>query len=315
MKLATLDNGNAGHPAVLTSDNEFLDLSASGFAAHVPAKVSDILGSADALAGVQTALDHLDTMSDDARQALRQSGSLIPFGEADLLAPVPRPNLILSVGLNYHRHLAEMAGTPAPKFPSAFMKTGVSLTGSGKPIVVPPQCPDMIDYEAEFCFVFGRTCHNASEAEAMDYVAGYTIANDVSARDWVSDVFTVTEPFPAILAWERNIMGKLFPTFTPCGPVITTKDEIDNPHDLLLEMQLNGETMQSTRTDDLIFNIPQIVSYFSKWYRFEPGDIVTTGTPAGVGAGRKPQIFMKPGDRAEVSLEGVGVLSNPVMAG
>ena len=97
--------------------------------------------------------------------------------------------------------------------------------------------------------------------------------------------------------------------------MITTKDEIEDPHNLLLEFRLNGEVMQSTRTDDLIFNIPQIVSYFSKWFRFEPGDIVTTGTPAGVGAGRKPQVFMKPGDIAEVSLEGIGVLSNPVIAG
>ncbi|MBO6783348.1 MAG: fumarylacetoacetate hydrolase family protein, partial [Alphaproteobacteria bacterium] len=209
----------------------------------------------------------------------------------------------------------EMEGTPAPKFPSAFMKTVSSLTGSGKPIVVPPQCPDMIDYEGEFCFVFGRTCHRVSEDEAMDYVAGYTIANDVSARDWVGDVFTATEPFPAILAWERNVMGKQLPTFTPCGPVITTADEIGDPHDLLLEFRLNGETLQSTRTDDLIFNIPQIISYFSQWYRFEPGDIVTTGSPAGVGVGRDPKVFMKPGDVAEVSLEGVGTLSNPVVAG
>ena len=149
----------------------------------------------------------------------------------------------------------------------------------------------------------------------MDYVAGYTMANDVSARDWVADVFSATEPFPSILAWERNIMGKLLPSFTPCGPVIATKDEVEDPHDLLLEFRLNGEVMQSSRTDDLIFNVPQIVSYFSKWYRFEPGDIVTTGTPAGVGVGRNPKVFMKPGDHAEVSLGGIGVLSNPVIAG
>ena len=157
------------------------------------------------------------------------------------------------------------------------MKTIVSLTGAGKPIVIPPQCPDMIDYEAEFCFVVGRTCHNISIDDAMDYVAGDTIANDVSARDWVGDVFSATEPFPATLSWERGVMGKLFPTFTPCGPVITTKDEIADPHNLLLGFRLNGKVMQSTRIDDLIFKIPEIVSYFSKWYCFEPGDIITTG--------------------------------------
>lgn len=315
MKLATLDKGDIGHPAVLSSADELLDLTASGLAEGAPREVRSILGNDAAMKTARAALDRLDAMSADEQQNLRNAGTLVPLAEADLLAPVPRPNLILSVGLNYHRHLAEMAGTPAPAYPSAFMKTVASLTGSGKPIVVPPQCPDMIDYEAELCFVFGRTCHNVSEADAMDYVAGYTMANDVSARDWVADVFSATEPFPSILAWERNIMGKLLPTFTPCGPVIATKDEVEDPHDLLLEFRLNGEVMQSSRTDDLIFNVPQIVSYFSKWYRFEPGDIVTTGTPAGVGVGRNPKVFMKPGDRAEVSLGGIGVLSNPVIAG
>lgn len=315
MKLATLDTGGPGSAAVLSHDNELLDLGASGLARDIPAQVADILANDAAMDGARKALDALAALSDDEAQNLRNTGALVALEAADLLAPVPRPNLILSVGLNYHRHLAEMAGTPAPAYPSAFMKTVASLTGSGKPIIVPPHCPDMIDYEAEFTFVFGRTCHNVSAGEAMDYVAGYTIANDVSARDWVADVFAATEPFPSILAWERNIMGKLLPTFTPCGPVIVTKDEIADPHDLLLEFRLNGEVMQSSRTDDLIFNIPEIVSYFSQWYRFEPGDIVTTGTPAGVGVGRDPKVFMKPGDRAEVTLEGIGTLSNPVVAG
>lgn len=315
MKLATLDTGGSGSAAVLSHNNELLDLGASGLAEGSSAQVADILGSDSAMDGVRKALDALAALSDDETQSLRNAGSLVRLDSADLLAPVPRPNLILSVGLNYHRHLAEMAGTPAPAYPSAFMKTVASLTGSGKPIIVPPQCPDMIDYEAEFTFVFGRACHNVSADEAMDYVAGYTIANDVSARDWVADVFAAKEPFPSILAWERNIMGKLLPTFTPCGPVIVTKDEIADPHDLLLEFRLNGEVMQSSRTDDLIFNIPEIVSYFSQWHRFEPGDIVTTGTPAGVGVGRDPRVFMKPGDRAEVTLEGVGTLSNPIIAG
>ncbi len=315
MKLATLDTGGLGHAAALTEGGELLDLVASDLANDAPEAVHRILGNEAAMNAVARALDALDGLSDASKDDLRQAGALVKLEDADLLAPIPRPNMILSVGMNYHRHLAEMEGTPAPKFPSAFTKTISSLTGSGKPIVVPPHCPDMVDYEGEFCFVFGRTCHNVDEADAMDYVAGYTIANDVSARDWVSDVFTASEPFPAILAWERNIMGKQLPTFTPCGPVIATADEIDDPHDLLLEFRLNGEVMQSTRTDDLIFNIPQIVSYFSQWYRFEPGDIVSTGSPAGVGVGRDPMVFMKPGDHAEVTLEGVGTLSNPVVAG
>ena len=173
----------------------------------------------------------------------------------------------------------------------------------------------MIDFEGEFCFVFGRVCHDVSADEAMDHVAGYTIANDVSARDWVPEFFGADGKFDAIHAWERNIMGKQLPSFTPCGPVMTTADEIADPHDLQVTTRLNGEVMQSTKTDDLIFKLPEMISYFSKWYYFRPGDIVTTGSPAGVGFGRDPKVFMKPGDVVEVEIEGVGTLSNPLVAG
>jgi acylpyruvate hydrolase len=228
------------------------------------------------------------------------------------LAPIPNPKLILSVGLNYWKHLEEMAGTPIPKNPAAFIKTRSSLSGSGNPIFVPPQCPDMLDYEGELCFVFGEQCHNVDVDEAMEYVAGYTIANDVSARDWVGEVFGSKETFPAIHAWERNINGKQLPGFTPCGPVLVTKDEILDPHNLQMTLTLNGEVMQSTKTDDMIFKLPELISYFSQWYQFNPGDIVTTGSPAGVGFGRNPKVFMKPGDTVEVEVEGIGVLSNMI---
>ena len=170
----------------------------------------------------------------------------------------------------------------------------------------------MIDFEGEFCFIFAKECNNVNEAEAMDYVAGYTIANDVSARDWVPEVFAAEGTFPAIQAWERNIMGKQLPGFTPCGPYLVTKDEIKDPHDLKLETRLNGEVMQSTSTNDLIFKIPQIIAYFSQWYRFQAGDIVTTGSPAGVGFGRDPKLFMKPGDKIEIEIEKIGILSNTI---
>jgi 2-keto-4-pentenoate hydratase/2-oxohepta-3-ene-1,7-dioic acid hydratase in catechol pathway len=189
-----------------------------------------------------------------------------------------------------------------------------SLTGSGKPIFVPPQCPDMIDFEGEFTFVFGKPCHNVSEAEAMSYVAGYTICNDVSARNWAPEFFAAKGNFEAIHSWERNIMGKLLPSFTPCGPVMVTADEIRDPHDLQLTTTLNGQVMQSTKTDDLIFKLPAQIAYFSKWYRFSPGDLVTTGSPSGVGFGRNPKVFMKAGDTIEVEIEGIGKLSNRLAA-
>lgn len=319
MKLATIDTPGAGHAGVLAGDDEILDLVALGGvsarARLVPGSVRGILAAGDdGLDIVRRCIGEVEAMAGGERDALREAGILRPFATTPLHAPVPDPKLVLSAGLNYGRHLAEMKGTPTPGNPTAFIKAASSLTGSGKPIVVPPQCADMIDYEGEFCFVFGRQCHNVGIDEAMDYVAGYTIANDVSARDWVQEVFESDGSFESIHAWERNIMGKQLPTFTPCGPVLATRDEIADPHDLQLSLTLNGEVMQSTGTDDLIYKLPELIAYFSQWYRFEPGDVVTTGSPAGVGFGRDPKIFMKPGDLVEVTLEGVGTLSNRLVA-
>ena len=258
----------------------------AGQARDVPKNMRALLaGGTDALAAVQRCIDLVEGMAADEQEQLRQTDILQPWDQVAFLPPVPDPAIILSVGMNYHRHLAEMDNTPAPPYPPAFLMTQAALNGHGKPIIAPTQCPDMIDFEGEFTFVFGRTCHNVSEDEAMDYVAGYTIANDVSARDWVGPVFAAEKPFEAVTAWDRNILGKQLPTFCPMGPVIVTKDEIADPHNLQLTLRLNGEIMQSTKTDDLIFNVPQIVSYFSKWYRFSPGDVVTTGSPAELAPG------------------------------
>lgn len=320
MKLLTIDAPPAGRPGALLLDGRVLDLQAAagsgGAASWMPDSVRGILEAGDdGLDAVKRAVDDVAGRSADEQETMQAAGSIRAFDDTAFAPPVPNPWMVLSVGMNYHRHLAEMSGTPPPAHPSAFLKTRDSLLGNGKAIRVPPQYPDNVDYEGEFCFVFGRMCHDVSEDEAMDHIAGYTIANDVSARDWIPEVFGANGSFGAIHAWERNIMGKNLPGFTPCGPVITTKDEIADPHDLQLTTRLNGEVMQSTKTDDLIFNLPQIVSYFSKWYRFHPGDVVTTGSPAGVGVGRDPKVFMKPGDTIEVELEGVGTLNNTLVAG
>ena len=315
MKLLTLDTGGPGHPAMLIDRDTVLDLALAADivapARLVPGSVRGILAAgADGLEAVRRAAGAVEAMGEDGRDRLRERGALRGFAEAPLLAPVPNPNLILSEGLNYRRHLEEMSGTPAPPRPTAFIKAACSLTGSGKPIPVPPQCPDMIDYEGEFTFVVGRRCHRVAVEDAMSCIAGYTICNDVSARDWVGEVFEAGAKFGIIQSWERNIMGKQLPGFTPCGPVLATADEIADPHDLQLTTTLNGEVVQSTKTDDLIFGVAEILSYFSRWYRFEPGDMVTTGSPAGVGYGREPRLFMKPGDRIEVEVETIGRLSN-----
>jgi len=318
MKLVTIDKLPNPHVGVLVGNDTVLDLAALKVilpeAYLVPNSMRKILEAG--VAGMETVahcLAQVDSMADDEKAILTDAGILSPLAELPLLAPVPNPKLILSVGLNYWKHLEEMAGTPTPKHPAAFIKTRDSLSGSGNPIYVPPQCPDMIDYEGELCFVFGRQCHNVQADEAMSYVAGYTIANDVSARNWVGEVFASSNTFPAIHAWERNINGKQLPGFTPCGPVLVTKDEVKDPNNLQMTLTLNGEVMQSTKTDDMIFKLPELISYFSQWYQFNPGDIVTTGSPAGVGFGRDPKVFMKSGDVVEVEVEGIGKLSNTVV--
>ena len=315
MKLLTLDTGGTGHPGVLLDKTTVLDLALAADlvapARIVPGSVRGILAAGeDGLAAVRRALEAVDSLGEAGRDALWETGALRELAAAPLLAPIPDPGLILSEGLNYRSHLAEMAGTPPPPMPTAFIKARHSLTGSGKPIPVPPQCPGMIDYEGEFTFVIGRRCHNVPVEEAMSHIGGYTICNDISARDWVGEVFAAEAKFGIIQAWERNIMGKQLPGFTPCGPVMVTADEIADPHDLRLTTTLNGEIVQSTRTDDLIYGVAEILSYFSQWYRFEPGDLVTTGSPAGVGYGREPKLFMKPGDEIAVEIENIGRLRN-----
>ena len=308
MKLLTIDAADGGHPGVIVGDNQVLNLATapdSIISGWRPDSVRGILERGDdGLEGVRRIAGAAEADMDAC------SDALTAFEETSFAPPIPNPWLVFSVGMNYGRHLAEMGDTPRPAHPAGFIKTRDSLLGSGKAIQVPPQCPDMIDYEGEFCFVFGRECHHVSEAEAMDYVVGYTIANDVSARDWIPDIKAGEPPFGPIHGWERNIMGKNLPGFTPCGPVIVTKDEIADPNDLHLQTRLNGEIMQDTKTDDLIFKLPEIISYYSRWYRFRPGDFVTTGSPAGVGIGRNPPVFMKAGDTVEIELEGVGTLTN-----
>lgn len=313
MKLLTIDTPHGGHPGALSGDGEVINLARASDA--LPATVRDILDrGATSLDAVAQTIDKVDALSADEKANLRNNGALSDLETTALLPPIPEPRLILSAGRNYGKHVAEMGNAAAAAFPSAFIKLQSSLTGNNRPIIVPASHPDCVDWEGELTIVFGKTCHAVSESEAMDYVAGYTIVNDVSARDWIPEFRAAEGSVAATMGWDRNIMGKNFPTFSPCGPVITTADEIPDPHILQLTTTVNGEVMQSTKTDDLVFNVPQLISYFSQWYRFQPGDLFTTGSPAGVGVGRKPPIFMKPGDTVVVEIENIGRLTNPLIA-
>jgi len=247
-------------------------------------------------------------------RAASAAGHSVPLKEVKLLAPIPNPGMVLSVGMNYHEHLKEMK-TPVPEKPAAFTKSVASIVGPDAPIRIPPSNPDMLDWEGEFSVVIGRPCHRVKAAQALDYVAGYTIVNDVSARDWVAPIFSAQGIMGPIHAWEHNLLGKMFPTFCPMGPVLATKDEVPDPANVKLQTRLNGTVMQDANTDDLVFSVVELIEYYSRFYLFRPGDVITTGSPSGVGYGRNPKVFMKPGDTVSVEVKGVGILSNPVKAG
>lgn len=222
---------------------------------------------------------------------------LIDIGDVKIEAPVPRPGKIICIGLNYRNHAVE-SGMAIPESPIIFSKFSSCAIAAGEAIKL-PSASTQVDYEAELAFVIGRTASKISAANAMEYVFGYTNFNDVSARDLQF----------ADGQWQR---GKSCDTFAPMGEYIATPDEIGDPHDLRIQFRLNGETLQDSTTAELIFKIPQLIEFLSASITLEPGDVIATGTPPGVGFARKPPIFMKPGDVAEVEIEGLGILSNPV---
>jgi len=205
---------------------------------------------------------------------------------------VARPSKILCIGLNYAKHAKE-TGAAIPTEPILFMKSTTSLNGPFDPIIIPKNS-EKTDWEVELAIVIGKKASYVSEAEAMDYVAGYVLHNDVSER---------TFQLERGGTWDK---GKGCDSFAPLGPWMVTKDEILNPHSLRLWLSLNGKMMQDGNTDDLIFNIPQLISYSSQFMTLLPGDVISTGTPAGVGLGFSPNIYLKPGDVVELGIDGLG---------
>ena len=248
------------------------------------------------------------------KKLLKSRKHRLPRKRAKLLPPIANPGLLLSVGMNYHEHLKEMK-TPVPERPAAFTKSVASIIASGDPILLPASNPDMVDWEGEFTVVIGKGGYRIPAAKALDHVAGYTIVNDVSARDWVAPIFQSQGIMGPIHAWEHNLLGKMMPTFCPMGPCIATKDEVPDPADVKIVTRLNGQVMQEANTDDLVFSVVKLIEYYSRFYRFQPGDCITTGSPSGVGFGRNPKVFMKAGDTIEVEVAGIGILRNPIKAG
>ncbi len=217
------------------------------------------------------------------------------------LAPL-QPTNLLCIGLNYRKHAAE-SNNPPPPHPVLFLKNTASVQHPGDPIEIPQKLPSTrVDYECELAVVIGRRCKNVGQAEALDYVLGYTCANDVSARDWQRDG-----------GGGQWCQGKSFDTFCPLGPVLVTRDEIPNPNDLRIKTILNGEVMQDWTTSDMIFDVPTLIEFLSASKTLLPGTVILTGTPHGVGFARKPPVWLKPGDTVSVEIEKIGTLTNPVI--
>ena len=231
-------------------------------------------------------------------------GELVDTGESvtgKVLAPL-NPVDILCIGLNYRKHAAE-GGSAPPENPILFMKTVSTLQNPGAPIVLPTKLKsDKVDYECELAVVIGKECLNVSKADALDYVLGYTCANDVSARDWQKN--------GGGGQWCR---GKTFNTFCPLGPVLVTADEIPNPNALKIKTILNGKVMQDWNTDDMIFDVPTLIEFLSASTRLLPGTVILTGTPHGVGFAQDPPVFLADGDSVSIEIENIGTLTNPVV--
>jgi len=242
-----------------------------------------------------------ETLVPDSRllaQAI-EKGWLTRRSEAYWLAPVPRPGKLICIGLNYRDHAAE-SNMAIPERPVVFSKFATAVIAPGEAVVL-PGTSKQVDYEAELAVVIGRRAKSVGANRALEYVLGYTAFNDVSARDFQF----------ADGQWQR---GKSCDTFAPMGPTIVTADVIPNPHKLSIKLRLNGRTMQDSNTDNLIFGIPQLISFLSETITLEPGDVIATGTPSGVGFARKPPVFLKDGDQMEVEIEGLGILNSPVEA-
>jgi 2-keto-4-pentenoate hydratase/2-oxohepta-3-ene-1,7-dioic acid hydratase in catechol pathway len=280
MHLVTFQRNGTAEPGVVVDDH-LLGLKAAGFSSLLQV----IEGGPDARRRVEDLLKN------------PPANQMLPFGEARLLAPLPRPPKIICVGLNYRDHAAE-CNEPLPKVPTIFSKYSTAVIGPGDEIVLPKRSAEP-DYEAEFALVIGKRGRYISKNDWQDYVFGYTNFNDVSARDYQA-------------ATSQWMMGKTFDTFAPMGPAIVTADEISDPHALDIELIINCEVMQSSNTSQMVFGIPELLEHISSVFTLEPGDVISTGTPAGVGEAKTPPRWLRPGDEVVVRISGLGELRNKV---
>ena len=258
--------------------------------------LTDLLG-AD-LGTVLAGADPVAVLTDAESEAAYEGQALVPMSEVRLLAPLARPGKIVCVGLNYHAHCREQNVEP-PGYPTLFAKLASAISDPGDP-VVRPRATEMLDLEAELAVVIGWRASRVSVARAMDHVFGYTILNDVTARDLQRED----------RQWLR---AKSWDGFAPLGPAVVTREEIGDPANLAIRSRVNGETWQDSTTADMIWDIPTLLSFITRTVTLEPGDIVATGTPAGVGHFHQPPRYLVAGDVMACEIEGIGVLENAVV--
>jgi 2-keto-4-pentenoate hydratase/2-oxohepta-3-ene-1,7-dioic acid hydratase in catechol pathway len=282
MKLATF-NHTAGTGVGVVVGDEIVDLAATSLG--LPQEMTELLAAGpDALAAAGRAVQH--------------ATSRIPLDEVRLEAPIRRPPKILAIGLNYADHVAE-SGLEAPKVPTVFNKQSTAVTGPYEPIHL-PRVSTALDYEGELGLVIGRRCRHVPKQRAREVIAGYLVVNDVSVRDWQLRSPTMT-------------MGKSFDTHCPLGPWITTADEVGDPHSLGLRTWVDGELRQDSNTKELIYDCYDLVEHLSTAFTLEPGDVVSTGTPGGVGIAMKPPRLLQAGDVVRIEIEALGQIENPVV--
>jgi 2-keto-4-pentenoate hydratase/2-oxohepta-3-ene-1,7-dioic acid hydratase in catechol pathway len=282
MRFVTFQNNGLAEPGVISGEN-IVGLKQAGF----PTLLAVIEGGSDARRRIAAWLER------------PPAGEIVPLATARLLAPLPRPPKIICVGLNYRDHAAE-SKMEIPKVPTIFSKYPTAVIGPGDEIVLPKHSTGP-DYEAELAVIVGKGGRYISRDRWLDHVFGYTNFNDVSARDYQE-------------ATSQWMIGKTFDTFAPMGPAIVTADEIADPHALDIQMIINGEVLQNSNTSQIVFRIPELLEHLSSVFTLEPGDVISTGTPGGVGEARNPPRWLRPGDDVVVRISGLGELRNRVRA-
>jgi 2-keto-4-pentenoate hydratase/2-oxohepta-3-ene-1,7-dioic acid hydratase in catechol pathway len=281
MKLATFSHAGRTRVGVVVA-GEIVDLAATS--PQHPLLQDFLSAGADARAAAQDAVEN--------------RRDRIPLADVVLEAPILRPGKVLAVGLNYADHIAE-TGAQAPTYPTIFNKQSTCVTGPTRPIHL-PRVSSVLDYEGELAFVIGKRCRHVPRQRAYEVIAGYCIMNDVTVRDWQMRTPTWT-------------MGKSFDTHGPCGPWLTTADEVGDPHMLGLRTWVNGELRQDSNTKHLVFDCAALVEYLSTAFTLEVGDVISTGTPAGVGITMKPPRLLQPGDVVRIEIDKLGRLENTVI--